>query len=81
MKWILDTEALDKTIVDNLKKHLKSLYETGTKEIKEHKENEQKKKEHKEKEHKEKTEDEITFKEINGWNFKLLKYIQGVIQY
>ena len=26
-------------------------------------------------------EEEITFNEVNGWNYKLLKYIQGTIQY
>ena len=46
---------------------MKKLYEEGVEEIKKDDNKESSK------------EEEITFNEINGWNYKLLKYIQGTV--
>lgn len=46
---------------------MKKLYEGAVEEIKKDDGKEESK------------EEEITFNEVNGWNYKLLKYIQGTI--
>jgi hypothetical protein len=66
MQWITKHDMLDFDSFNKLKTHMKDLQKEAVEELKKDGGDE-------------KEEEEISFHEINGWNYKLLKFIQGTV--